>query len=135
MTNEATATQYKFRELTSKDIFPMCKLIKKIGVMKLKSAFDSVDVKNAVSKTKGKKATDEAMSNLGVTVMFEIVGIILEDLPNCEKEIYDFLASVSDVEQADIEKMSIATFAQMIIDFIKKPEFKDFFKVVSASLR
>ena len=38
---------------------------------------------------------------------------------------------MSNVEREKLEKMEPAAFFEMIIDFIKKPELKDFMKVAS----
>lgn len=120
---------YEFRELCSKDIFPMFKLINKIGFKEFKDCFQSETVKDAAVKMKaGETGNVEAV---GMTIVFDVAGIIIGNLPACEDDIYSMLASVSNLNKKDIEKLPMATFCEMIVDFIKKEEFADFFKVVS----
>lgn len=116
--------QYEFRELTSKDIFPMFKLLNKIGFKQFKECFNSDEVKKAIG-------TKEGVEAVGIAVVFDIAGIIVQNIPSCEDEIYKLLENVSNMKQKEIEKMPMAEFFEMIVDFIQKPEFKDFFKVVS----
>ena len=116
------AKHYELRRLSSKDIFPMAKIISKIGVKEFSAAFNGVDV------TAGNVAA------VGFTVFMDIAGIIFENLNSCEKEIYSFLSDLSGVGVKDLQELSIADFAQMVIDLVQKEEFKDFFKVVSKLL-
>lgn len=117
-------TTYEFRTLNSKDIFPMANLLNKIGIRKFKEAFQNDELSKLMSGNKNLEA-------IGVTVAFDIAGIVLEALPNCENEIFDILTSVSNLKRKEIEALDMGTFFNMIVDFIKKPEFKDFMKVVS----
>lgn len=116
------AKHYELRRLSSKDIFPMAKIISKIGVKEFSSAFNGVDV------------TGGNVSAVGFTVFIDIAGIIFENLGSCEKEIYSFLSDLSGVGVKDLQDLSMADFAQMIIDLVQKEEFRDFFKVVSKLL-
>ena len=63
-----------------------------------------------------------------LTVAYTLV--LLKTLPKCEKEIYQLLAQVSDLTEEEI-KSDMILFTEMVIDFVKKDEFKDFIKVVS----
>ncbi|MDY4081145.1 MAG: hypothetical protein SOY97_05905 [Candidatus Metalachnospira sp.] len=122
--------EYTFRELTSQDIFPMMKLLSKIGVSEFKNCFESEAVKNTIIGVKGKK-DDKALASIGITVMLQIGEVLISNIPKCENEIYAILSSVSSIPIEELKKLSMSDFMQMIIDFIKKPEFKDFIKVVS----
>ena len=74
-------------------------------------------------------------------IILDIAGIIITNLPQCEKEIYAFLESIiavdSDQERKELRKtlenMPIDEFAQLIRDVISKEEFKDFFRVALKS--
>lgn len=118
---------YEFRKLNSTDIFPMAALINKIGIRRFKEAFQNDDFKNALTD----ENSDDALEKLGMGVVFDIVGIILEALPSCKDDIYNMLTSVSSTEREELEKMTPADFFEMIVDFIKKPELADFMKVAS----
>lgn len=120
---------YEFRELRSTDLFPMFKIMNKIGFRKFKDCFQSPEI---IKMAKGAgKGNSGAVESLGMAVLFDAVGIIIENIPACEDDIYSLLASVSNLEKKEIQKMGMSEFIEMIIDFIKKPEFKDFFKAVS----
>lgn len=113
--------KYEFRELCTKDMFPMLKIMNKIGIREFKECFQNVDVSKA----------GENVEAVGMSVFFDVAGIVVSNLPNCETEIYDMLASVSNLDKKDIQKMPMSDFVEMIVEFVKKPEFADFFKVVS----
>lgn len=118
--------EYTFRQLTSKDIFPMSKIISKIGIKEFKECFASDNVKALIKK--GGKGNADA---IGVSIMFDIASIIITNLPKCENEIFAFLASVTGLNVKDIEEASMGDFAEMIIMLVQKEEFKDFISVVS----
>lgn len=116
--------EYELRTLCSKDIFPMFKIISAIGVREFKDCFSSDDVKKAAGE-------NPDYSAVGMAIFIDIAGIVMANVPKCENEIYTFLTNISNLTRKQIEEMSIAEFAQMIIDVIQKPEFKDFIGVVS----
>ena len=121
---------YELRELQSADIFLLSKIISKIGVKNFKKAFSNDEIREA--RTKVQEGDNEKLiEEVGLTVMVEIVDIIVNNLPDCENELYQFLANVSGLKKEKIQKLGIATFMNMIVDVIKKPEFLDFFKAAS----
>lgn len=121
---------YELRKLESKDIFPMFKIISKIGIDEFKKCFSSDEIKDLIG-SKGELEFDKLASIVGVSVGFDIASIIVTNIPKCENEIYDFLASVSNLKRKELEKLPMNVFLEMIIDLVKKEEFKDFFGVVS----
>lgn len=123
---------YSFRKLCATDISPMCAIISKIGINNFTKCFNSDELLDLFDKNKGVKN----LTNLaGMTIAFEIANTIISNIPYCEEEIFAFLASVSGMKVDEIKIMDIATFTEMLINFIKKEEFKDFFKVVSKSFK
>ena len=118
---------YTFRKLNSTDMFLMFKIIGKIGVKELASFVDGDFVKN-ITKNKDYMAS-------GISIVLETAGIILENLPKCENEVYEMLAKTSNLSVDQVKGLDFATFTEMVIDFIKKEEFKDFIKVVSRSFK
>lgn len=119
---------YELRKLCSKDIFPMSKIISKIGIGQFRKCFESDEVKSMIANA-GKE--EDISSAVGFAVVLDIGEIILSNLPVCEKEIYAFLEDLSGSTADELKEISIADFAEMIITLVKKPEFSDFFKVVS----
>lgn len=123
------AKPYTLRKLETADIFPMFKLLNKIGFKELKN---NDGMKKALflfmgGNVKGKVDVNE----LGIDIFFEVASVLFEAIPKAEAEFYSLLASVAVLEVDDIKKQAPAVTFEMIVDFVKKEEFKDFFLVVS----
>lgn len=122
----------ELRKLTSKDIFPMCQIIKKIGIDEFKECFSIPEIQKLVAEN----GNNENVANqIGIGIMFDIVSIIVGNLPKCEDEIYNFLASLTGEKRKALEELSIADFTQLIMDLVQKEDFKDFIGVVSKSFK
>ena len=117
---------YTFRKLNSTDTFLMFKIIGKIGVNDFAKSFDKDTIQNLMD-TKGENAN----TIVGISVMLEMANVVISNLPKCEAEVYQMLANTSNLTVEQVKGLDFATFAEMVIDFIKKEEFKDFIKVVS----
>lgn len=111
---------FALRKLAAKDIAPMASIINKIGWKQFKDAFQSVDPKDAGNITA-----------MGIAVAFDIVGIVLANYEKCQTDVFSFLSSLSGLKVKQIESLSPAEFAEMVIAVVQKEEFKDFFTVVS----
>lgn len=130
MSNETTAKAYELRNLTADDVFPMFQIISAIGIKEFKSCFDSEEVRKAVAEA-AKNGEQADVGAVGMNVALDIASIIIANVPKCKDAIYLFLAQLSGMTKKDIAGLPMATFMEMIVDVIKKPEFKDFFQVVS----
>lgn len=131
-TEEVKEKKYTFKKLKSTDVFPMFKLLNKIGVKEFKNCFESDTVKNAIKKSmEGGMEGDELAKSVGINVIMEIAAVIFENIPKCENDIYTMLSSVSNLSKKEIKELEMSEFFEMIIDFIKLDDFKDFIKVVS----
>lgn len=131
---------YVLRELRADDVFLMFRIISKVGVQEFKACFESDAIKAMIGKMKKgedkKAAADKGnMLAVGMVVVFDICSLIVEKLPNCRDDIYAFLASLSGMTKDEIAVLPMVTFTEMIVDVIKKEEFKDFFGVVSKLLK
>lgn len=84
---------------------------------------------------KGQKNAAQIQDIAGLQVVLEIANIIVCHIPEVEKDIFTLLASVSGLTVDEVRAFDLATFTEMVIDFIKKPEFKDFIGVVSKLFR
>lgn len=115
--------KYELRKLEAKDIAPMASILSKIGIKEIKGCFSHV-------MTDG-KTTEESIAAVGAAVMFEMAGVILGNYERCQNDIFRFLSSLSGMDMKQIESLPIDTFTEMVIDVVKKEEFKDFMKVVS----
>jgi hypothetical protein len=119
---------YTFRKLSTEDIFPMLKLMNKIGLRDLK---EDDGLKNVLFMFMGGSAKGKVdVEKLGIDMFLELAALITENIPKCETELYTLLSNTSNLSVEDIKEQSPATTMEMIIDFIKKEEFADFFKVV-----
>lgn len=119
---------YTFRRLSTQDIFPMLRLLNKIG---LKDLRDNDNIKNIVmmsTSTAGKKKID--VNKVGMDVFLEIACLIVDNIPKCEIELYSLLSQTSDRTVDEIKAQDMAVTFEMIVDFIRKEEFGDFFKAV-----
>lgn len=124
-----TAKAYELRTLCADDVFPMFKIISKIGIKEFKSCFESDGVKAAIQAANGETKVD--MEVIGLGVALDIAGVVITNIPNAKEDIYLFLSQISGLTKDEIKSLSIATFTEMIVDVVRKDEFKDFFKVVS----
>ena len=70
-------------------------------------------------------------SAIGISIAFDIGSVILNNLPKCQNEIFAFLADITGMKAKDIENATLPEFAEMIFEFVKKEEFRDFIGVVS----
>ena len=130
--SETTAEKkYELRRLNASDIFMMSKILSSIGIKEFRKCFDSENIGELVKGTK----TEDAAAKVGVAVMFDIAGIVLDNLPSCEKYVYAFLANLSGLKADEIAALPMAEFAEMVVDVIKKEDFRDFMKVVSRSFK
>ena len=119
---------YTFRKLNSTDTFLMFKIIGKIGINDFANSFDKDSVKQLIQNTKD---AENAATVVGVSVILEMANVIIGNLPKCETEIYEMLSKTSNLSVKQVRELDFVTFTEMVIDFIKKEEFKDFIKVVS----
>lgn len=113
--------KYEFRKLTAADIFPLSTIISKLGVNKLKECFNPEAL----------KAGETDASALGMHVAFDIAGLVLENAEKCENDIYNLLSKTSNLTAEEIKEMSPGDFMKMLVAFIQKEEFKDFFRAAS----
>lgn len=109
---------FNIRTLTAKDIFPMAKIISLCGLADLKKCFINID-NNA----------DYRMA--GICISIEIASIVCANIGKCEKELMQFISSLTDIEQEELGSMPPAKFAEIINSIIKKEEFRDFFTELS----
>lgn len=121
---------YTFRKLNAKDTFLMFKIIGKIGINEFTDCLGKDNVKQMIASVTGGK-TENATAIVGFSVILEIANVIIGNIPKAESEIYQMLSQTSNLTVEQVEELDFTTFAEMVIDFIKKEEFKDFIKVVS----
>ena len=128
---EEYTAPYVFRTLEATDVFLMFKILGKIGLNEFAESFGKESVQKMLVSL-----TNDSIGNLarnaGIGITLEIANVILGNLPRCEQEIFQMLSDTSNLSVKQVKKMDFPTFTAMVIDFIKKDEFKDFIKVVFA---
>lgn len=122
--------KYKLRDLEATDIIPMVKLIRTFGVDEFKGLASLV---KDISTTTDKEGNE--IITLGLDFVFEVVNIIINNIPKCEDSIFKFLSSISDLSEDEVRHLKLNEFTQMLIDFINNDEFKGFFSVVQKLLK
>lgn len=122
---------YTFRKLNSTDVFLMFKILGKIGINDFTACFEKDTVKQMIATVTGKESKDNATAIVGFSVILEMANVIIANLPKCETEIYQMLSQTSNLTVDEVKSLDFIMFTEMVIDFIKKEEFKDFIKVVS----
>ena len=120
----------ELREIKTSDMFTMITILNKIGVKEIKNLITPDKIQSLT-----KKEDDQDLTTvLGFNLIMEVAGLILGNLPACEQDVYRFVSGLSGLKVQEIADLPPAEFADIVIRIIKKPEFMDFFKVVSRSL-
>lgn len=139
---EKAEPAYMLRNLAAKDVFPMVKIISKIGINEFMNAFESEDIKkliSAISTDDEAKEEDsgekDGMTVIGITVALNIANTLLGHLGDCEQEIYTFLCGLSGKGKEELMEMPMNTFLEMVVDVFKKEEFRGFIGVVSRLIK
>lgn len=127
--NEKT---YTLRMLKADDLFSVLRIINKIGLNELKKCFDGENVRKAMADA-GKEQESDLAATVGMQIMFDVASLVVERLPECRKELYQFLASLSGMKEQEIADLPMGTFAGMVMDVLQKDEFADFFTQVFRS--
>lgn len=135
---ETVEPAYMLRNLAAKDVFPMVKIISKIGINEFMNAFESEEIKKLVSaiSTDNKEKEEDSgekdgMTVIGISVALNIANTLLGHLGDCEQEIYTFLCGLSGKGKEELMEMPMNTFLEMVVDVFKKEEFRGFIGVVS----
>lgn len=136
MNENENAKAYELRRLTADDVFPMFQIISKIGIKEFKACFESPEVMRMIKgAASGENGKEDLTASVGMAVAFDLAGIVVSNLASCKNDIYQFLAQLSGMSTKEIAGLPMVTFFEMIIDVIKKDEFKDFFQVVAKLLK
>ena len=122
--------EYELRKMTSSDIFPICSIIKKIGIDEVKGIISSPEMKEMLSK--GDKAD---ATSLGMAFILDAASLIVGNLPKCEAELYRFLSSMTKRAEKELREIKPAEFLELIVAVIRHEDFRDFFKAASQLLK
>ena len=127
---------YEFRRLQAPDLFLIVRVISKLGLKRFKGLLNDDDTQSFISGiTAGKEDREETHNVVGVALALDIAQIILEGLNVCEHDIYQLLSNVSNLSYEQVIELDIGDFAEMVMDFVMKEEFADFFTRASKLLK
>ena len=124
----------ELRNLQATDIFLIVKILNKIGYEKIRKEInvdEIMSVREKLSTTDDEKKKTSLIAEYGVNVVMSVLGILLENLPLIEQDLYNFVGSVAGIKAKDVAKMDINKFVDLLIEIVNKEEFKDFFKRAS----
>ena len=126
--------EYNMRNLQATDIFSVVKILNGIGLKNIKESIDFEEI-NKIRKEMTEDNADAVTSQVGVNVVMSIATVILENLPNVESDLYNFIGSVIDMKAKEVAKMDMGEFMDILVAIIQKEEFKDFFKRASKLIK
>ena len=126
--------EHNMRNLQATDIFSVVKILNGIGLKNIKESIDFEEI-NKIRKGMTEDNADALTSQVGVNVVMSIATVILENLPNVESDLYNFIGSVIDMKAKEVAKMDMGEFMDILVSIIQKEEFKDFFKRASKLIK
>lgn len=118
MENTTEVQAYDLRPLVASDMGAICKIISAIGVRQFKECFKVEDF------------SGKDVESVGFSVIFDIAGIVIANIPKAEEEIQAFLSSLTGMKLSEVKKMPFADYGELIIQVVMKEDFRDFFKRV-----
>lgn len=130
----------ELRELKAKDIMPMVNILQKIGLKQIREMMTPDKIKELMTAMKSEdhdqqeeKKTDQidGRTILGFNMIMEVVGLILDNLPSCEKDIHKFIGSLAGMTPEQVADLPLGEFTDIIVRILKDDGFADFFKAVS----
>ena len=124
----------KLRNLQASDLFGMVRILKGIGLSRIKSAIDFDKIKEA-RKNMTEENSAEITTQVGTEIILSVIEVIIENLPEVETEIYKFVGGVANMKPADVAKLDASAFVDLLLDIFKKEEFTDFFKRASKLIK
>ncbi len=134
-TKNESEKSYTLRPLCAKDIFPLARIISKIGINQFAGCFQSAGVKNLISAAKGGASMEDTAQVVGIGVVLELANVVLGNLSACEKDLYVFLSGLSGLSKRELEELPIQEFLQLVLDVLKLEGFQDFFKAAGKLLK
>lgn len=124
----------ELRKLQSSDLFRMVRIINGIGFKTIKDSIN-VDEINKLRKGMTDENADEVTSQVGVSVVMSILGVVIENLPKVENDVYEFCGSVAGIKPKDVSKMEMGEFMDLLVAIFKMDGFRDFFSRASKLIR
>ena len=113
---------YTLRRFNDGDLFPLLKILKKIGLKDCKEAFMQVST------------GEKTLKQIGILASFDLADILIGNLTKVEEEVYNLYADMSGISANEIREMEFGTLPLMIMDSFNEVKNTSFFKVLSKLL-
>ena len=115
--------EYTLRKVNATDIFTVTSIISKIGIREFKSCLKGEDTINLISslfsnEDETKQNNDAALSAVGISVVFDIVGVVLANLEKCKDDIFTLLSSLTGINKQEIATLDGEVFMDMMLNAI-----------------
>ena len=111
--------EYSLRKVNATDIFTVTTIISKIGIREFKSCLKGEDTMNLISnlfnQENQKENNDAALSAVGLSVVFDIVGVVLGNMEKCKDDIFALLSSLSGINKKEIATLDGEVFMDMLL--------------------
>ena len=124
---------YTLLPVTAKDIFALLKVLRAVGTQHFAGILTSEAVAARITGAEGKNDDDKAR-DVGIAVAMELVGVLVEHLPDCEKQLFEFLARVTNLTPGKIGDLPADVFIDLIIDLASSEELRRLFTRASKLL-
>lgn len=116
---EPITRPYTLRNLKDGDLFPLLKILKKIGISDCKDAFIQV------------ASGERGLEQIGMEVSLNIADILIRNIEKTEEEIYGLWSDISGIPEEEIKNMEFGTLPLMIMDTFSEAKNTSFFRVLS----
>ena len=119
---EVVKRPYTLRKFNDGDLFPILKILKKIGIKDCKEAFMQV------------ASGEKTLKDIGILAAFDLADILIGNLTKAEEEVYSLYSEMSGLSADEIRAMEFGTLPLMIMDSFNEVKNTAFFKVLSKLL-
>lgn len=107
------------RKINTKDVFQLARIIKKLNLKELATQ-NTAKINDTLENMSD---SEEDAKKLGINIIFSII----ENIPEAEFEIYQFIAGISGFEVYEIEEMAIDDFIEIIREIVQENDIKKVF--------
>ena len=111
--------EYTLRKVNATDIFTVTTIISKIGIREFKSCLKGEDTINLISSLFDKENeanNDAALSAVGISVVFDIVGVVLGNMEKCKDDIFNLLSNLSNIPKNEIATLDGEVFTDIVFE-------------------
>ncbi len=113
---------FTLRKLKDSDLFPLLKILKKIGIKDCKEAFIQV------------ASGEKTLKQIGIMASFDMADILIGNLAKVETETYEMWSDISGIPVEEMREMEFGTLPLMIMDTFSEARNTSFFRVLSKFL-